>query len=74
MNVRVKLFATLQDHGPESQVLEVAEGARLEDLIGKLKLPEDIPLIAIVNGRHAKLHDRLRDGDEIALFPPIAGG
>ncbi len=74
MNVRVKLFATLQDHGAGSQDLEVEENAVLRDVIEKLDLPEDIPLIAIVNGRHAGFDHRLRDGDEIALFPPIAGG
>jgi molybdopterin converting factor small subunit len=74
VNIRLRLFATLQDYGPESQLLEVADGAVLGDVVERLGLPDGIPLIMIRNGRHADRNDRLEGGDEIALFPPIAGG
>ncbi len=74
MKVKVKLFASLSQFGPEDQMMEVPENSTLEDVIGRLKLPEKIPLLKVVNGEIRKLDHPLEDGDEIALFPPIAGG
>lgn len=74
MKVRIKLFATLRNFGPEEQEIEVPENATIEDVIKLLKLPEKIPLLRIVNGEHRNLNYRLKEGDVIALFPPIGGG
>jgi molybdopterin converting factor small subunit len=74
MRITVKLFATLRAYGPPSRKLEVQEGGTLADLVKTLLLPEDIPLVMIVNGLHARPSYILREGDEIAFFPPIAGG
>jgi len=74
MKVTVKLFATLRNFGPVEQEMELAEHSTLEDLIKMLKLPEKIPLLKIVNGEHRSIYYCLKEGDEIALFPPIAGG
>ena len=43
-----------------------------EQLPGACDIPER-PLTA-VNLRHVKLDASVRDGDEVALLPPIAGG
>ncbi|HEV8380315.1 MAG TPA: MoaD/ThiS family protein [Gemmatimonadales bacterium] len=43
-----------------------------ETVPGAASLPER-PLAA-VNLRHAKLDAPVRDGDEVALLPPVAGG
>ena len=74
MKVTVKLFATLRNFGPVEQEVELAQDSTLEALIKMLKLPEKIPLLKIVNGEHRRVDYRLKEGDEIALFPPIAGG
>ncbi len=74
MTVRVKLFASLRDFGPEEQVMEIPDSGTLEDVVTRLKLPERIPLLKVVNGEIRKMDHRLREGDEIALFPPIGGG
>jgi len=37
-------------------------------------IPLDMPMIRLVNGEFAELSQRLKDGDVVALFPPIAGG
>ena len=70
----MKLFATLRKFGPEEQEMELPENASVEDVIRLLKLPEKIPILRIVNGEHRNLKHILKEGDEIALFPPIAGG
>ncbi len=74
MKVKVKLFATLRNFGPEEQEMDLPENTTIEDVIELLKLPGHIPLLRIVNGEHRKPTYSLKDGDELALFPPIAGG
>lgn len=74
MKVKIKLFATLRKFGPEEQELELDEGATVEDVIERLQLPVNYPLLKIVNGEHRPARHTLKDGDELALFPPIAGG
>jgi len=74
MKVKIKLFASLQKFGSRVQELDFPEGTILEDLLVELDLPEGIPLLKIVNGKHADTQQIIKDGDEVALFPPIAGG
>jgi molybdopterin converting factor small subunit len=74
VKIRVKLFAALREFGPPACVVEVLKGATLADLVKTLSLPADIPLLMIVNGVHESAAYLLKEGDEVALFPPIAGG
>jgi molybdopterin synthase catalytic subunit len=74
MRVTVKLYATLRNFGPEEQQRELPENSTIEDVINMLKLPEKMPILKIVNGEHRDPKYLLKDGDEIAFFPPIAGG
>ena len=74
MKVKIKLFATLRKFGPEEQEVDLPENATIGDAINLLNLPKEIPLLKIVNGEHRPPKHRLKDGDELALFPPIAGG
>jgi len=74
MKVKVKLFASLREYGPEEQIIDLPDNATIEGVISLLVLPEKIPLLRIVNGEHRPVKHPLKDGDELALFPPIAGG
>ncbi|RMG75171.1 MAG: MoaD/ThiS family protein [Nitrospirae bacterium] len=74
MKVKVKLFATLQRYGASEQTLELPEGSTVQDVIERLNIPKDIPLLRILNAVHVKPEQPLKDGDTLALFPPIAGG
>lgn len=74
MKVKVKLFANLRNYGPEEQEIEMPGNATLADAIKGLNLPAEIPLLKIVNGEHRSPDHLLKEGDEVALFPPIAGG
>jgi len=74
MQITVKLFATLKQYGPEIQEITVQEGATVADIVRMLKIPENIPLLRIVNSVHVDPNHKLKDGDTLALFPPIAGG
>jgi len=77
ITVQVKLFATLREHHPELGVGEplavsLAEGATVQHLVDMLKLPA-IKLI-FVNGAARKEDQPLKDGDIVAIFPPVGGG
>jgi molybdopterin synthase sulfur carrier subunit len=74
MNVKVKLFASLRAFGPDEQVVELPDGTTIEDVVQILRIPGTIRLLRIVNGEHRPADHVLTDGDDLALFPPIAGG
>ncbi|MCX7991650.1 MAG: MoaD/ThiS family protein [Proteobacteria bacterium] len=74
MKITVKLFATLRDFGPKYSEIEIKEGSKLYDVIKHFKIPDDFPLIRLVNGDFANNDYELKDGDIVSLFPPIAGG
>ncbi len=79
MEIEVKLFATLRDYLPKgsgrfSCRMEVNEKARVQDILTKLGIPEEIPKIILINGVHAKKDQPLKEGDVLSIFPPVAGG
>jgi molybdopterin converting factor small subunit len=74
MKVKIKLFASLREYGPEEQIIDLPDNATIEEAIGLLKLPDKFPLLRIVNGEHRPPNHHLKEGDDLALFPPIAGG
>jgi molybdopterin converting factor small subunit len=73
MKVKVKLFASLRKFGPDEQVIELPENATIDDAIDSLNIPKT-SLLRILNGEHRPAKYILKDGDELALFPPLAGG
>lgn len=74
MNITVKLFATLRDFGPEIEEMSVSENSTVESVVRSLNLPENITLLIIVNGIHSDPQKILKEGDVLALFPPVGGG
>jgi len=73
MNVKIKLFASLRKFGPDEQVIELPDNATVDDAVNSLNIPKTA-LLRIVNGEHRPAIHQLKEGDELALFPPIAGG
>jgi molybdopterin synthase sulfur carrier subunit len=79
IRIRVKLFATLARYYSNTMpgtsfVIEVADGATLADLVNQLKLPHEEVRVFFVNGRARPLEWPLEFGDEVGIFPLIAGG
>jgi molybdopterin synthase catalytic subunit len=80
MRIRLLFFASYAEaFGRTEQVLDLPEGATVADCVNELRkdprsarLPPS-PLVA-VNQRYVRLDQRLADGDEVALIPPVAGG
>jgi molybdopterin synthase catalytic subunit len=77
VNVRVRLFAALREQAGTSQLeLELPEGAQVSDVWSALGLggAEPASLAFALNRAYADREDRLQDGDEVALIPPVSGG
>ncbi len=79
VNISVKLFASLRkyrpdlDHG-EAANLELPDGATLNDVLNELGIAPDETKQCFVNALVQDLDWVLQDGDEVGVFPPIAGG
>jgi len=80
MIVRSLFFAQYRDFaGADEMNVELPEGASVADLVVRLRggaglsrLPAS-PVVA-VNMDYAPHSTALRDGDEVAFIPPVAGG
>jgi len=81
MRVTVKLFARLREIvGAGKLERDLAQGATVDDLLNALhaefpRLADLTPRTIIsVNQEFAGPDRLLRDGDEVAIFPPVSGG
>jgi molybdopterin converting factor small subunit len=79
MRLRVKLFAFLtryHDNLSSGTPFEVdlQEGTTLADLLRALQVPDEEVKMTFVNGLAQSEDWQLKDGDEVGIFPPIAGG
>lgn len=81
MNVRLLYFAVLRDiTGKNETVVSLRDGVRAGDVWQSLREQyvqladyRKPPMIA-VNETYATPETILRDGDELAFIPPVAGG
>ena len=76
MSITVRFFASLRDRvGLESIEIDADDLDSVQDVWKTLVEQEpDARVLAAVNARHAALDAKIRDGDEIAFFPPVTGG
>jgi molybdopterin converting factor subunit 1 len=84
MRVTVLYFGVLRDlFGVRDEVVELAEGAAVEDLLrildgrtSNVRMETRIwqSVAVAVNREYAGPVVVLRDGDEVALLPPVSGG
>lgn len=79
MKIETLLYASLGTLAPDKKPgspfhVNLKQGATVRDALDEVGIPPTIPLIIFVNGRHSRLETDLKDGDRLALFPPVAGG
>jgi molybdopterin synthase catalytic subunit/molybdopterin converting factor small subunit len=76
MKVRVRLFAALRERAGAGEVeVDLPEEAVVADVWPALPLGDEPPgLLFARNRTYADRSERLQDGDEIALIPPVSGG
>lgn len=79
MRIKVKLFTTLARYvtgikpGEPFEVV-LHNGATLSDLINQLNLPREEAKLIFVNGLAQPPNYRLKNNEEVGIFPPIGGG
>jgi molybdopterin converting factor subunit 1 len=81
MKVHIRLFAGLHDLiGERNVTLELSEGATVADLRDQLsrRYPVVTPylptLVCAVDEEYVTPDHALREGDDVALIPPVSGG
>ncbi len=79
IQVRARLFANLREYHPElkpgeAKVVHLPDGANVQLLIAALGIPEGIVKKVFRQGRAIEEDCVLGDGDDLGIFPPVAGG
>jgi sulfur carrier protein ThiS len=84
MRITLKLYASLTEHLPADRrrgnelPLQAREGATIDEVVAPFSLPPRLVHLVLVNGRFVPPAERatqpLRDGDVLAIWPPVAGG
>ena len=84
MRITFKLYASLTQHLPaESRQsnrveLDLPEGTPIAKIVEPFGLPPRLVHLVLVNGVYVPPEERLsfvpKDGDVLAIWPPIAGG
>lgn len=85
VRIVLKLYASLTDYLPEKGRdqrheldVDVAEGTTVTQVIERFALPPRLVHLVLVNGVYVAPEARpataLREGDALAIWPPVAGG
>ena len=76
MSITVRYFASLRERlGRGQDIIDGTGVATVLDVWNKsaqIPLPENV--LAAVNMEYVKPDRPVRDGDEVAFFPPVTGG
>ncbi|OGL43225.1 MAG: hypothetical protein A2W05_04145 [Candidatus Schekmanbacteria bacterium RBG_16_38_10] len=77
--IELRVYANLKKYIPDLDLkdgkkVSINNGITIQELLNQFGIPERETKILIVNGIHADLDQKLKDGDRVAIFPPVAGG
>jgi sulfur carrier protein ThiS len=84
LRITFKLFATLQDYLPaearktNALSLDLEPGTTVAQLVERFALPLKLVHLVLIDGTFVPPADRagrvLKDGETLAIWPPVAGG
>ncbi|MFX0076790.1 MAG: MoaD/ThiS family protein [Candidatus Hermodarchaeota archaeon] len=75
INATVKFFATLRSLAPAKQSITLLQGSTVKTILDMFNISEKTKLIILINGvPHQTRESVIKDGDIVAIFPPLAGG
>lgn len=83
MKITMKLYASLGRHLPANAErneveLDVADGTSILSILDAHNVPRESCHLVLLNGVYQAPFEReearLRDGDHLAVWPPVAGG
>jgi sulfur carrier protein ThiS len=75
MQIRLKLMGMLKARTPAGGVLDVADGATIDDVLRALGITAQTLRVFTVNGQFERDRSRvLAANDELSVIPPVGGG
>ena len=75
MRIRLKLMGMLKARTPAAGVLEVGDGAAIEDVLRTLEIAPQAVQLVTVNGQIERNRGRvLEPDDELSVIPAVGGG
>lgn len=74
MKIEVRLFAYFRNGREKIQVLDVDNKTTILEILNMLNINEDEVALLLLNGFDGPIDRELKDGDILALFPPVGGG
>lgn len=81
MKIKVKFFASFREAVGKPEVdIDLEENTTISELLTLLKQrhpelgPLTEPLVISVNKEYATYDSVLKNGDEVAILPPVSGG
>ena len=72
--IAVRVFATLRQGRDKGTMLSPEGIACAGDILALMGISAEEVSILLVNGFHQKPETPVKDGDIVALFPPVGGG
>ncbi len=72
--IEVRLFATFREGRDKISMLDSNSFSIAGDILDYFRIPHDEVAILLINGRHSKKDAPVKDGDILAIFPPVGGG
>ena len=75
ISATVKFFATLRSVAPAKKSITLLPGSTVSTILEMYDISEKIKLIILINGiPHQTRETIVKNGDVVAIFPPLAGG
>lgn len=75
--IQVKLYANLVEYSKsKKKEFEIlwSDGITVEKILKDEGISKKITKIIMINGRRQDIDFVLKDGDRVAIFPPVGGG
>ena len=71
----IKFFANLREFAPPKKIMTLPTGSTVRTVLDMVNISKETKLIILINGSPHKTRETLiKDGDVVAIFPPLAGG
>lgn len=77
MPIKVRFFASFRERvGRSEEAISASGGLTVADVWARAAGGKPLPpnALAAVNMEYAALNREVKDGDEVAFFPPVTGG
>lgn len=72
--IEVRLFATLRNNRGKIIELDSEKYVTGRQILEFFQISPEEVAIFLINGVHSSPEDSVKDGDVLAIFPPVGGG